>query len=115
MHLLPLLLLLLLPTTLAQTSGCVQNENCTSCGWYCNQGCDALLDRAECSRCLYCRRESSSCGFIDIADTWTTDPPSAEMCEACDLGCWCHGDWYCMDGTTEPPPGSPPTETDRVG
>ncbi|OTA65743.1 hypothetical protein K449DRAFT_431192 [Hypoxylon sp. EC38] len=103
--------LFLLPSALAQTSGCVEGTNCNSCGWYCNQGCDPLLSRTECNRCLYCRRESSACGFMDISDTWTHDPPSEELCAACNAGCWCHGDWYCMDNATGPPPGSPPTST----
>ncbi|KAI1385144.1 uncharacterized protein F4822DRAFT_412178 [Hypoxylon trugodes] len=101
--------LFLLPTALAQSTGCVEGSNCSSCGWYCNQGCSAPLDRTECNRCLYCRRESSSCGFIDISDTWTHDAPSDELCAACNDGCWCHGDWYCMDTATAAPPGSPPT------
>ncbi|KAI1396629.1 hypothetical protein F4819DRAFT_474824 [Hypoxylon fuscum] len=111
--LLTLTILILLPGAFA---ACVQNPNgdCSRCGWYCNQGCDPLLDSTECARCLYCRRESSSCGFLDISDTWTQDPPSEEVCDACNAGCWCHGDWYCMDNATGPPPGSPPTKTSAV-
>ncbi|KAI2627617.1 hypothetical protein GGR54DRAFT_636741 [Hypoxylon sp. NC1633] len=99
---------LLLPTALSQ-SACA--SGCKACGWYCNQGCAAPLVQGDCARCLYCRRESSSCGFIDIGDTWTQDPPSEALCDACDRGCWCHGDWYCADNATGPPPPSPPTST----
>ncbi|OTB02418.1 hypothetical protein M426DRAFT_322697 [Hypoxylon sp. CI-4A] len=105
-------LLLLLPTTLASTQACKEGGNCkTSCGWYCNLGCDAPLNWDECSRCQYCRRESSSCDFIYTGDTSTQDPPSDELCAACSTGCWCHGDWYCMDNGTTPPEGSRPTTT----
>ncbi|KAI1207489.1 uncharacterized protein F4807DRAFT_462641 [Annulohypoxylon truncatum] len=97
-------ILLFLPQILAQPTTCIQGPHCTSCGWFCNQGCDtALLDSAECARCLYCRRESSACEFVDVSHTWTADPPSAELCEACARGCWCRGDWYCMDDGTGPP------------
>ncbi|KAI1478469.1 hypothetical protein F4774DRAFT_384919 [Daldinia eschscholtzii] len=104
---------LLLPTVLSLQSGCAGVTDCKACGWYCNQGCSAPLVDSECNRCLYCRRESSSCSFEHIGDTWTHDPPSKELCAACDEGCWCHGDWYCMDNATGPPPPSPPTTTPR--
>ncbi|KAI1371586.1 hypothetical protein F4677DRAFT_450236 [Hypoxylon crocopeplum] len=100
--------LVFLPIALAQ-SAC--SSTCKACGWFCNQGCSAPLVKSECDRCLYCRRESSACNFIDIGDTWTENPPSKEVCDACDQGCWCHGDWYCSDNTTGPPPPSPPTST----
>ncbi|KAI4864454.1 hypothetical protein F4820DRAFT_423601 [Hypoxylon rubiginosum] len=104
---------------LPQTFAAACADTCKSCGWYCNQGCDASSlpsspDLSGCNRCLYCRRESSSCGFVDIGDTWTVDPPSDELCAACDAGCWCHGDWYCADNATGPPPPSPPTRTSSV-
>ncbi|KAI0013571.1 hypothetical protein F4779DRAFT_342436 [Xylariaceae sp. FL0662B] len=98
---------LLAPTAPAQ-SGCA--SDCESCGWFCNNGCDAALSSPDCARCLYCRRESSSCGFVDIGDTWTDDPPSDELCDACGAGCWCHGAWYCMDDGGSPTP-YPPTPT----
>ncbi|KAI0157160.1 hypothetical protein GGR52DRAFT_192714 [Hypoxylon sp. FL1284] len=100
---------LFLPPALAACA-----DTCKSCGWYCNQGCDAALDRTECDRCLYCRRESSSCGFIPIGDTWTHDPPADELCAACEAGCWCGGDWYCMDNVTGPPPPHPTTTRSRA-
>ncbi|KAI6088360.1 hypothetical protein F4821DRAFT_258192 [Hypoxylon rubiginosum] len=103
------LVALCLPSALAACGTCN-----STCGFYCNNGCDASLDYTECSRCLYCRRESSSCGYIDIGDTWTQDPPTDELCAACTAGCWCHGDWYCMDNATGPPPPSPPTKTRSV-
>ncbi|KAI0381207.1 hypothetical protein F5Y04DRAFT_85962 [Hypomontagnella monticulosa] len=110
-----LVLTSLLSGVIAQASSCNQGTNCKACGWYCNQGCSAPLVQTECNRCLYCRRESSSCGFMDISDTWTHDPPSEELCAACNAGCWCHGDWYCMDNATGPPPMSPPTSTRSAG
>ncbi|KAI5917603.1 hypothetical protein F4810DRAFT_716331 [Camillea tinctor] len=107
--LLPLFLVLAHPHHFA-SADCVEQPSgaCSSCGWFCNQGCSAPLDRAECARCLYCRRESSSCGFLDVSGTWTEDPPSEELCASCAGGCWCYGDWYCADDGGQPTP-SPST------
>ncbi|KAI8949409.1 hypothetical protein F4801DRAFT_553505 [Xylaria longipes] len=74
------------------------DASCQSCGLYCNEGCAAPLDLTECNRCLYCRRESSSCGFVPIQ--WTTNPPDPAYCAMCEQGCHCHIDAKCYDNTT---------------
>ncbi|KAI1085597.1 hypothetical protein F5B20DRAFT_575106 [Whalleya microplaca] len=63
LHLLAITALYLLPHATFAQSGCA--EDCESCGWFCNNGCDESLDRTACNSCLYCRRESSSCDFVD--------------------------------------------------
>ncbi|KAI0414542.1 hypothetical protein F5X98DRAFT_349074 [Xylaria grammica] len=83
---------------LAQWPSC--DASCKSCGLYCNNGCAAPLDFAECSRCLYCRRESSSCGFVDIGGSWTENPPDPAYCAMCSEGCYCHIDAKCYDNVT---------------
>ncbi|KAI8623609.1 hypothetical protein F5Y19DRAFT_370584 [Xylariaceae sp. FL1651] len=93
------LALAILPAALAQGSfSC--DPSCQSCGLYCNYGCTAPLDATECSRCLYCRRESSSCGFVDISGSWTEDPPEPAYCAMCDQACHCYIDAQCYDNTT---------------
>ncbi|KAI0400676.1 hypothetical protein F4802DRAFT_609976 [Xylaria palmicola] len=80
------------------------DAGCKSCGLYCNEGCAAPLDLGECNRCLYCRRESSSCGFVTIQ--WTSDPPDPAYCALCSAGCHCRIDARCYDDDSPPPPGS---------
>ena len=74
------------------------DETCTgSCGIdRCEQGCDAPLDWAWCdSHCLWCRRESSSCGFAG------TEHWNDEECAPCRESCWCFMRWYCVPDPEE--------------
>ncbi|KAI0425219.1 hypothetical protein F5Y09DRAFT_110904 [Xylaria sp. FL1042] len=103
--LLALALAALLPTALADWPSC--DPSCKSCGLYCNEGCNAPLDLAECNRCLYCRRESSSCGFVDISGSWSQDPPDPAYCAMCSDGCHCYIDAMCYDNTTTTTTASP--------
>ncbi|KAI0502766.1 hypothetical protein F5B22DRAFT_652770 [Xylaria bambusicola] len=104
------LALALLPAALAQWPSC--DPSCKSCGLYCNEGCVAPLDLTECQRCLYCRRESSSCGYVDISGGWTENPPDPAYCAQCSAGCHCRIDAKCYDGITITPPSSfTPTAT----
>ncbi|KAI0903783.1 hypothetical protein F4824DRAFT_299603 [Ustulina deusta] len=91
------LALAILPTALSFPS-C--DPSCKLCGLYCNEGCTAPLDLTECNRCLYCRRESSSCGFVDIGGSWSEDPPDPAYCAMCSEGCHCYIDAMCYDNTT---------------
>ncbi|KAI1172898.1 hypothetical protein F4777DRAFT_483780 [Nemania sp. FL0916] len=96
----------LLPAlSLAQFPSCA--PDCKSCGLYCNEGCPAPLNQTECDRCLYCRRESSSCGYVPIS--WTEDPPDPAYCAQCSAQCHCYIDAMCYDGVTIPPPSSSST------
>lgn len=101
----------ILPTAvLAQWPSC--DPSCKSCGLYCNTGCVAPLDQAECDRCLYCRRESSSCSWQDISGGWTENPPDPAYCAQCRDGCHCKIDAQCYDNITITPPlSTPPTAT----
>ncbi|KAI0478304.1 hypothetical protein F4859DRAFT_479317 [Xylaria cf. heliscus] len=92
------LALALLPAlTLAQFPSC--DPSCQSCGLFCNEGCAAPLDLAKCNECLYCRRESSSCGFVDISGG-ASNPPDPAYCAQCEQGCHCYIDAKCYDDTT---------------
>ncbi|KAI0100994.1 hypothetical protein GGR51DRAFT_563644 [Nemania sp. FL0031] len=94
------LALAIVPTTLAATQAwpsCA--ADCKSCGLYCNYGCAAPLDATKCSQCLYCRRESSSCGFVQIGSS--SDPPAdPAYCAMCDNSCHCYIDAKCYDNVT---------------
>ncbi|KAI0202499.1 hypothetical protein F4808DRAFT_77252 [Astrocystis sublimbata] len=90
--------LALLPAAaLAQWPSC--DPSCKSCGLYCNSGCAAPLTMSECDRCLYCRRESSSCGFVQIG-SGDTNPPDPALCAACQDSCYCRIDAKCYDNIT---------------
>ncbi|KAI0159834.1 hypothetical protein GGR57DRAFT_438897 [Xylariaceae sp. FL1272] len=96
--------LAILPAVVAQGSfSCA--PDCKSCGLYCNSGCTAPLDYTKCSECLYCRRESSSCGFVEIS-AGQTNPPDPAYCAACEEGCHCYIDAKCYDNVTITPPSS---------
>ena len=92
-------LLWLVPTTLSQFPTC--DPDCVSCGLACDTGCEAPLDYDECSQCLYCRRESSSCGWFELSYNSTDDP---DFCNRCYKGCWCHIGTVCYDGIPPPKP-----------
>ncbi|KAI1360563.1 hypothetical protein F5Y08DRAFT_45982 [Xylaria arbuscula] len=100
--LLALALVAILPTALAQWPSCA--PDCKSCGLYCNEGCTAPLNQTECDRCLYCRRESSSCGYVNISGGWTENPPDPAYCALCQEGCHCKIDAMCYDNVTITPP-----------
>ena len=73
------------------------DDTCTtSCGIdRCEQGCDAPVDWAWCDAyCLWCRRESSSCGFAG------TEHWNDEVCAPCRDSCWCFMRWYCVPDET---------------
>ncbi|KAI0964804.1 hypothetical protein F4678DRAFT_454813 [Xylaria arbuscula] len=89
------LALAIIPAALADWPSC--DPDCKSCGLYCNQGCNAPLDISQCSDCLYCRRESSSCGFVEIGGSSNADPALCAMCQA---NCHCNIDAMCYDNTT---------------
>ncbi|POS73487.1 hypothetical protein DHEL01_v208122 [Diaporthe helianthi] len=76
------------------------DPSCKSCGLICDQGCESPLNLTECTaKCLYCRRESSSCGWVQLT------PPSGsddEFCEQCYGSCWCKIGAMCYDDYTPP-------------
>ncbi|KAH8162559.1 hypothetical protein CIB48_g5669 [Xylaria polymorpha] len=94
--LLALSLAILPSLTVAAFPSC--DPSCKSCGLYCNEGCAAPLDLAQCNQCLYCRRESSSCGFVTIQGG--SNPPDPAFCAMCEQGCHCYIDAKCYDNTT---------------
>ncbi|KAG8159947.1 hypothetical protein KVR01_010584 [Diaporthe batatas] len=75
------------------------DPSCKSCGLTCDQGCDSPLDLTECTnKCLYCRRESSSCDWVKLTPPSETD----EFCEQCYGSCWCKIGAMCYDNYTSP-------------
>lgn len=90
------LALALLPAAMADWPSCA--PSCKSCGLYCNEGCPAPLVLSDCNRCLYCRRESSSCSFTPVS--WPEDPPDPGFCAQCAQSCHCYIDAQCYDNVT---------------
>ncbi|KAI1126293.1 hypothetical protein F5Y10DRAFT_215417 [Nemania abortiva] len=100
------LALAILPTALAATNAwpsCA--ADCKSCGLYCNYGCAAPLTTSACDQCLYCRRESSSCGFVQIGSS-SNPPADPAFCAMCSDSCHCFIDAKCYDNTTATTTGS---------
>ncbi|KAI0873118.1 hypothetical protein GGS24DRAFT_464912 [Hypoxylon argillaceum] len=102
------LALTILPTALAAAAAsgfpsCA--ASCKACGLYCNYGCTAPLDTSSCSQCLYCRRESSSCGFVQIG-AGSSPPPDPAYCAMCADACHCFIDAMCYDNATTTVTGS---------
>ncbi|GAP82753.1 hypothetical protein SAMD00023353_0102890 [Rosellinia necatrix] len=108
------LALSILPTALAAAGAWPScDPSCKSCGLYCNEGCTAPLVLSECNRCLYCRRESSSCGFVQIGPS-SDPPPDPAYCAMCQDSCHCYIDAKCYDNTTttaSPSPSASPSNS----
>ncbi|KAK8098370.1 uncharacterized protein PG998_013856 [Apiospora kogelbergensis] len=68
------------------------DSGCKSCGLTCSQGCNAPLMPADCQDCLYCRRESSSCSYVELGG----QDPSAH-CQTCYNSCHCTIAATCYD------------------
>lgn len=77
-------------TVAAQFPTC--EAGCQSCGLACSQGCDAPLVPNDCQDCLYCRRESSSCSYVQLGG----QEPSPH-CQACYGSCQCRMAAVCYD------------------
>lgn len=74
------------------------DPSCKSCGLICDQGCSSPLNYTECTtKCLYCRRESSSCDWVPL-----TPPSESEFCDQCTASCWCKIGVRCYDNYTSP-------------
>ncbi|KAK6840504.1 hypothetical protein PG995_016258 [Apiospora arundinis] len=73
------------------------DPGCKSCGLTCSQGCSAPLLPADCSDCLYCRRESSSCSYVELGG----QDPSAH-CQSCYNSCHCRIAATCYDDYQPP-------------
>lgn len=74
--------------------------SCKSCGLVCDQGCSSPLNLTECTaKCLYCRRESSSCDWVQLTPP---SEPDNEFCEQCYESCWCKIGARCYDNYTSP-------------
>lgn len=86
----------IIPLVAADWPSC--DPSCKACGLYCNEGCAAPLVLSECNKCLYCRRESSSCGFVQIGGS--DDQPDPAYCAQCQESCHCYIDAKCYDNTT---------------
>ncbi|KAK8044564.1 hypothetical protein PG993_004588 [Apiospora rasikravindrae] len=68
------------------------DPDCKSCGLTCSQGCNAPLAPADCQDCLYCRRESSACAYVQLGG----QEPSAH-CQTCYGSCQCRIAAVCYD------------------
>jgi hypothetical protein len=91
------LALLILPAS-CQWPSC--EPSCKSCGLVCDQGCDSALNLTECTtKCLYCRRESSSCSWFQLTPPSESDE---EFCKQCYGSCWCRIGAECYDNYTSP-------------
>ncbi|KAI1434423.1 hypothetical protein GGR50DRAFT_662409 [Xylaria sp. CBS 124048] len=90
------------------------DPSCENCNLYCNQGCPAPLDLSlqSCGGCIYCRRESSACGFAEVDASNPVDPA---LCAQCEALCHCFIDAQCDDGkplpTITPTPSAAPSGT----
>lgn len=66
----------------------------------CDQGCSSPLNYTECTtKCLNCRRESSSCDWVQLTPPSESDE---EFCEQCYGSCWCKIGARCYDNYTSP-------------
>ncbi|KAK8068999.1 hypothetical protein PG994_005615 [Apiospora phragmitis] len=94
-------LFVLAATAAAQFPTC--DPDCKSCGLGCSEGCDAPLAAADCQDCLYCRRESSACGYLQLGGL---DP--SPHCQTCYSSCHCRLAAFCYDDL-------PPVTTTTAG
>ncbi|KAK8085164.1 hypothetical protein PG997_006435 [Apiospora hydei] len=68
------------------------DPECKSCGLTCGQNCNAPLVPADCQDCLYCRRESSACSYVQLGGQ---DP--SPHCQTCYGSCQCRIAAVCYD------------------
>ncbi|KAI1825459.1 hypothetical protein F4861DRAFT_190523 [Xylaria intraflava] len=94
-------------TATAQFPSC--DPSCQTCELYCAQSCEAPLSLSmdSCGQCLYCRRESSSCGFAEVESS-----ASPDFCALCEQACQCNIAARCYSNSTTsatPSPSGSPT------